>query len=127
QPDNPQPSDGGGSAQQSSDGVPGGGSGQGTEAEHFSHATIAEALAKAYGRYCRALRTRGRRAFNACVNALARLAGGETRSPRRACRSESRRRVRGRRHSDFGECVAAGRKLLARLRAGAKMSAAGRG
>ena len=51
---------------------------------------------------------------------MARLAGGETHSPRFACRHESRRVLRRRRahpHRDshYSRCIAAGRALERRL------------
>lgn len=100
------------------DGVPGGDPpAGGVEAEHFSHDSVASALEKAYGHWCRPLRAR---AYTACVNAMARLAGGETRNPARACALESRRRARHARRSAYAQCVSGGRALLARLRAGAR-------
>jgi hypothetical protein len=75
------------------------------------------ALARSYRSACRALSPthahRGRRAYHACLLAMARLAGGETRSATLACRHESRRLRHG--GSDYGRCVHAGSLLLRQL------------
>jgi hypothetical protein len=76
------------------------------------------ALARSYGPLCAPLRS-GPKSFGRCLVAMARLAGGETRSAQIACRNESRRlpgrRARGPGASDFERCVVAGQRLLRTL------------
>lgn len=57
------------------------------EAAREQPLVLATALARTYGGLCAAVRT-GDGAFPRCLDALARLAGGETRSPRDACARE---------------------------------------
>jgi len=64
----------------------------------------AKAKAKAYGVACRGVsrkRVAGQKGtqFSRCVTALARVAAGETRSPKVACQGLSRKRVAGERHT----------------------------
>jgi uncharacterized protein (DUF305 family) len=47
-----------------------------------------------------------------CVTAMGRLARAESRSPRMACATASRKRARGARTSSFATCVAAGTALV---------------
>ncbi len=78
--------------------------------------------AKAYGYYCRKeeggspdrTRTSGLKgtAFSQCVTAMAELATGKSKSPKAACRSESKKPSSGHGRSPFSLCVAAGKKLL---------------
>jgi hypothetical protein len=71
------------------------------------------ALAASYGPACQRLRAGGASravAFDRCLEAMARLAGGETGSPVEACRVESRAPGGAR-----ALCLAAGRSLLRRL------------
>ena len=112
---------GGGSG--SSGGVtPGAGGGAGSSGQRAAYRQLVRtrtlaALARSYGSLCRPLGPgrghRGRRPYHSCLLAMARLAGGETRSARFACRTESRRKSHG--VSDFGRCERAGTLLLRRL------------
>jgi hypothetical protein len=78
------------------------------------------AKAKAYGRYCKdqskkrsdaAEGTKGT-PFSQCVNAMAKLATGETASPRSACKQLSKKHEDGEKGTPFSRCVAGGAKLL---------------
>jgi hypothetical protein len=74
--------------------------------------------ARAYGKYCRGesrRRERGQRGsdYARCLNAMARLGSGRTRSPARACRGLSRKRERGERGTEYSRCVRAARRLRA--------------
>ncbi|HSD81994.1 MAG TPA: hypothetical protein VLB47_15095 [Solirubrobacteraceae bacterium] len=76
------------------------------------------AKAKAYGRSCQGQskeRVAGEHgsAFSRCVTAMAKVASGQSDSPRTACKDLSRRRADGERRSAFSRCVAAAAKLLA--------------
>jgi hypothetical protein len=75
------------------------------------------ALRRAYGDVCAALRVRRgyARAFDHCLLAMARIAGGETRVPDVACRLRSNRQAARRVPSSFSLCVVAARSLLAHL------------
>ena len=105
----------------SSGGHHGGGSGSGHPGAGEKQWGVT--LTHVYGHDCRRLRDphgRRGRAFRLCVLAMARLAGGETHSPRFACGHEPRHRParrRGHRYrgSYYARCVAAGRQLLHRL------------
>jgi hypothetical protein len=82
-----------------------------------------EAKLRAYAKRCASLGTRAQARVKgsdvaACVDAMARLGSGRTRSPREACRGLSRKHVRGRSRSPRASCVAAGSKVL-RARRGA--------
>jgi hypothetical protein len=75
------------------------------------------AKAKAYGRYCQGqskTHVAGQQgtAFSQCVTALAKLANGNTTSPRTACAALSRKHVAGQHGTPFSQCVAAAAKLL---------------
>jgi hypothetical protein len=79
--------------------------------------TSLPAKAKAYGVYCRGeskTHVAGQHGtpFSQCVTAMAKLAKGETKSPRAACKDESRKHVAGERGTPFSRCVSAGAKLL---------------
>lgn len=78
------------------------------------------AKAKAYGRYCNdqskkrsdaAEGTKGT-PFSQCVNAMAKLATGQTSSPRAACKELSKKHEDGEKGTPFSRCVAGGAKLL---------------
>jgi hypothetical protein len=82
-----------------------------------------EAKLRAYAKRCASLGTRADARVKgsdvaACLDAMARLGSGQTRSPREACRGVSRRHVKGRARSARASCVAAGSKV-ARDRRGA--------
>jgi len=75
------------------------------------------AKAKAYGRYCKGESKKhvaGAHGtpFSLCVTAMAKLAKGQTKSPRTACKNESKRHVAGQRGTPFSLCVSGGAKLL---------------
>jgi hypothetical protein len=82
-----------------------------------------EAKLRAYAKRCASLGTRADARVKgsdaaACVDAMARLGSGQTRSPREACRGLSRKHVKGRSRSARASCMAAGSKV-ARDRRGA--------
>ena len=81
------------------------------------------AKAKAYGRYCKAeSRKRSDAAegtkgtpFSQCVTAMAKLATGQSDSPRAACKELSKKRsdaAEGTKGTPFSQCVSGGAKLL---------------
>jgi hypothetical protein len=70
----------------------------------------AKAKERAYGKHCGRNGTAG--AHAKCVDALAKLASGESVSPKKACRALSKKRVRGERKSAFARCVREGTKLM---------------
>ncbi|WP_320670644.1 hypothetical protein [Patulibacter defluvii] len=75
------------------------------------------AKAKAYGRACKAeskKRVAGAKGtpFSLCVTALAKVASGQTRSPRIACKDQSKKRVAGAKGTPFSLCVSAAAKQL---------------
>ena len=86
------------------------------------HASL-PAKAKAYGRFCKdesrkrsdaAEGTKGT-PFSQCVTAMAKLANGQSSSPRAACKELSRKRsdaAEGTKGTPFSQCVAGGAKLL---------------
>ena len=82
----------------------------------FQGARAQAALERAYGTLCQRLRGAHQRRgapYRRCLVAMARLAGGETRSPAVACRHEPLRSLgRGRRQSYYSRCVGAGTSLL---------------
>jgi hypothetical protein len=51
-------------------------------------------------------------AFSRCVTAMAKLASGQTKSPRTACKTESKQHVAGEKGTPFSRCVKAGAQLL---------------
>ena len=72
--------------------------------------------AKAYGRYCQDQSKKhvaGQKGtpFSQCVTAMAKLASGQTGSPKAACAAMSHK-PDGQKGSPFSRCVAAGAKLL---------------
>ena len=81
------------------------------------------AKAKAYGRFCKdeskkrsdaAEGTKGT-PFSQCVTAMAKLANGQSSSPRAACKDESKKRsdaAEGTKGTPFSQCVSGGAKLL---------------
>jgi hypothetical protein len=98
---------------------------QGTEhkpATPGPHAGL-PAKAKAYGRFCKdeskkrsdaAEGTKGT-PFSQCVTAMAKLATGQSSSPRAACTALSKKRsdaAEGTKGTPFSQCVAGGAKLL---------------
>jgi hypothetical protein len=73
--------------------------------------------AKAYGRYCQnqsKTHVAGQPGtpFSQCVTAMAKLASGQTGSPRVACAALSKKHVAGEVGTPFSRCVVAGAKLL---------------
>ncbi len=73
---------------------------------------------RAYGRYCAdqsKRRVAGQKGtpFSQCVRAMARLASGQTDSPREACRTLSKKHVAGEKGTPFSRCVSAAAKLRA--------------
>jgi hypothetical protein len=122
----PAPGPGGGNQNGRAPGSTAPASGSGTtgvasNADAFQSPQMLAVLARSYGPLCARLRAQGHagRAYDRCLAAMARLAGGETHSPRFACQGEPRRPLpRGRRRSDsyYRRCVAAGARLLAVLR-----------
>jgi hypothetical protein len=75
------------------------------------------AKAKAYGRYCQnqsKTHVAGQKGtpFSQCVTAMAKLANGNTSSPKTACAAMSKKHVTGEKGTPFSRCVAAGAKLL---------------
>jgi hypothetical protein len=126
---NPPPGSGGSGSGGSGSGGSGGSSGSGSGQPASGQPGAGEkqwtdALARVYDKDCKRLKSpRGHRGrpFRLCLLAMARLSGGETHSPHFACRREARhapKRARGHHHggSYRARCVAAGRKLLKRLR-----------
>ncbi len=98
---------------------------QGTEhkpATPGPHAGL-PAKARAYGRYCKqeskkrsdaAEGTKGT-PFSQCVTAMAKLATGQSSSPRAACKALSKKRsdaAEGTKGTPFSQCVVGGAKLL---------------
>ena len=76
------------------------------------------AKAKAYGKRCQGVSKKpvsGQKGtpFSQCVTAMAKLATGQTKSPRTACKGLSKKRVAGEKGTPFSKCVSAGAKLLA--------------
>jgi len=70
----------------------------------------AKAKERAYGKHCG---HKGKASAHAkCLDAMAKLASGESVSPKKACRGLSKKRVRGERKSAFARCVRAGTKLM---------------
>jgi hypothetical protein len=82
------------------------------EVEHVAQRTMLGALEGAYGPSCATTRARSA-AYHACLDALARLAGGETKSPAHACHVADRSRL----DADARLCVAAAERYERRLRA----------
>jgi hypothetical protein len=75
------------------------------------------AKAKAYGRYCQnqsKQHVAGQKGtpFSQCVTAMAKLATGQTNSPRTACATLSKKHLAGETGTPFSRCVVAGAKLL---------------
>lgn len=79
------------------------------------------AKARAYGYYCQKepgspdrMRSSGQQgtAFSQCVTAMAKLATGKSKSPRTACRNESKKPLFGQRRTPFSLCVSGGTQLL---------------
>jgi hypothetical protein len=74
------------------------------------------AKAKAYGKYCQGeskkhvAGTPGT-PFSKCVTDMAKLASGQTNSPRTACKNESKKHVAGTPGTPYSKCVSAGAKL----------------
>jgi hypothetical protein len=77
------------------------------------------AKAKAYGRRCQGQSKRRSDAaegtkgtpFSQCVTAMAKIATGETDSPRKACKQLSKKHVKGEKGTPFSRCVVQARKL----------------
>jgi hypothetical protein len=75
------------------------------------------AKAKAYGRYCQnqsKQHVTGQKGtpFSQCVTAIAKLASGQTNTPRAACVALSKKHVAGEQGTPFSRCVVAAAKLL---------------
>ena len=75
------------------------------------------AKAKAYGHYCQNQSKKhvaGQKGtpFSQCVTAMAKLASGQTSSPKAACSAMSKKHVAGEKGTPFSRCVTAGAKLL---------------
>jgi hypothetical protein len=87
----------------------------------------AKAKERAYGKHCGHKGKVGARAK--CLDAMAKLASGDSVSPKKACRAQSKKRVRGERKSAFARCVREGTKLMlqASRRAGGGKQGAGSG
>ncbi len=73
--------------------------------------------AKAYGRYCKTQSKKhveGEKGtpFSKCVTAMAKLASGSTKNPRKACKTLSKKHVEGEKGTPFSKCVSGGAKLL---------------
>jgi hypothetical protein len=74
------------------------------------------AKVKAYGRYCQNQSKKhvaGQKGtpFSQCVTAMAKLATGQTNSPKAACSPMSKKHVAGEKGTPYSRCVAAGVKL----------------
>jgi hypothetical protein len=74
------------------------------------------AKAKAYGHYCQNQSKKhvaGQKGtpFSQCVTAMAKLASGQTNSPKAACSAMSKKHVAGEKGTPYSRCVAAGAKL----------------
>ena len=72
--------------------------------------------AKAYGRYCqdqskKHVAGQTGTPFSQCVTAMAKLASGQTDSPKAACSAMSKKHVAGEKGTPYSRCVAAGAKL----------------
>ena len=75
------------------------------------------AKAKAYGRPCQEQpkkHVEGDKgtAFSKCVTAMAKLATGQTSSPRKACKGLDKTHEKGEKSTPFSRCVSDGAKLL---------------
>jgi hypothetical protein len=75
------------------------------------------AKAKAYGRNCKGeskKHVEGEKGtpFSQCVTAMAKLASGNTSSPRKACSELSKKHDAGEKGTPFSRCVSNGAKLL---------------
>lgn len=86
-----------------------------------------DAKLRAYAKRCASLGTRANARMKgsdaaACLDAMARIGSGRTRSPREACRGMRRKHVRGRSRSAHASCVAAGTKLARDRRAADRKS-----
>jgi hypothetical protein len=99
-------------------------SNQGTERKPSTPGPNASlpAKAKAYGVYCQnqsKKHVKGEKGtpFSKCVTAMAKLASGQTKSPREACKDESKKHVKGEKGTPFSRCVSGGAKLLEDQRA----------
>jgi hypothetical protein len=83
------------------------------------------AKARAYGRRCddqskkRSDAAEGTKGtpFSQCVTAMAKLASGESSSPRAACKELSKKHEKGEKGTPFSRCVVEGAKLLREQRA----------
>jgi hypothetical protein len=74
------------------------------------------AKAKAYGRYCQNQSKKhvaGQKGtpFSQCVTAMAKLASGQTNSPKAACSAMSKKHVAGQKGTPYSRCVVAGAQL----------------
>ena len=72
---------------------------------------------KAYGKYCKGeskKHVKGQKGtpFSQCVTAMAKLAHGDTKSPKTACKALSHKHAKGAKGSPFSQCVSGGAKLL---------------
>ena len=76
-----------------------------------------QAKAHAYGKYCKTESKKhvaGQKGtpFSQCVTAMAKLASGQTKSPRVACKDLSKKHVDGQKGTPFSLCVSGAAKLL---------------
>ena len=81
--------------------------------------------ARGYGRRCRGESKKhvaGQKGtpFSRCVTAMAKLATGETSTPRKACKGLSKKHVAGAKGTPFSRCVSEGAKLVAEHQAAAQ-------
>src|ERR671931_410527 len=77
--------------------------------------------AKAYGKYCQNQSKKhvaGQKGtpFSQCVTAMAKLASGQTNSPKAACSAMSKKHVAGEKGTPYSRCVAGAAKLQRDLR-----------
>lgn len=71
-----------------------------------------KAKEKAYGKHCGPRKGKHARTRARCLDAMAKLATGDSASPRDACRGLPDRRARGERTSAFERCVRAGTRVV---------------
>jgi hypothetical protein len=93
----------GGGAGNGANGANGGGNGRSI---YPSPNASPSQLAKAYGKYC------GGSKDATCLKAMAALATGKSRSPQSACKSESKKKVAGQKHTRYWRCVYGGKSVL---------------
>jgi hypothetical protein len=89
-----------------------------------------DAKLRAYAKRCTSLGARADARVKGsdvaeCLDAMARLGSGQTRSARAACRGTSRKHAKGRSRSPHASCIAAASKLARDTHAGDRKSAGG--